>query len=100
MVDIKFIRENAELVKDAAQKKGIDPKIIDDLLETDKLKRELMSKAETIRAEQKKFDFKPKDHIQLGKDLDIIDFERGAKVAGFRGYYLKNDGVLLAMGVM
>ena len=54
MVDIKFIRENAELVKDAAVKKNINPKIIDELLETDKLRRELILKAETIRAEQKK----------------------------------------------
>ena len=50
--------------------------------------------------EPKKFDFKPKDHIQLGKDLDILDLERGTKVGGFRGYYLKNDGVLLVMGLM
>lgn len=47
-----------------------------------------------------KFDFKPKDHIQLGKELDILDLERGAKVGGYRGYYLKNEGALLAMGLM
>ena len=50
--------------------------------------------------EQKKFDFKPKDHIELGKALDILDLEKGAKVGGFRGYYVKNDGVLLMMGIM
>lgn len=50
--------------------------------------------------EPKEFDFTPKDHIELGKSLDILDFERGTKVAGFRGYYVKNDGVLLAMGIM
>lgn len=48
----------------------------------------------------KKFNFKPKDHMELGKALDILDFERGAKVGGFRGYYVKNDGVLLMMGIM
>lgn len=47
-----------------------------------------------------KFDFPIKDHIQLAKDLDLIDFERGAKVAGFRGYFLKNEAVLLHLGVM
>jgi seryl-tRNA synthetase len=47
-----------------------------------------------------KFDFTPKDHIQLGKNLDILDLERGAKVAGYRGYYLKNDGAKLAMALM
>jgi seryl-tRNA synthetase len=46
------------------------------------------------------FDFEPKDHIQLGKDLDILDLERGAKVAGYRGYYVKNEGVSLMMGFM
>jgi len=50
--------------------------------------------------EPKKFDFIPKDHIELGASLDILDFEKGAKVGGFRGYYIKNDGVLLAMGIM
>lgn len=47
-----------------------------------------------------KFDFKPLDHFELGKKLDIIDFERGAKVAGYRGYYIKNEGVMLVMGLM
>jgi len=46
------------------------------------------------------FDFSPRTHIELGKMLDIIDFERGAKVAGYRGYYLKNEGALLVMGLM
>jgi seryl-tRNA synthetase len=47
-----------------------------------------------------KFDFKPKNHIELGESLDIIDFEKGTKVAGFRGYYLKNEGALLVMALM
>lgn len=46
------------------------------------------------------FDFPIKDHIQLGKDLDILDLERGAKVGGYRGYYVKNDGVLLMIGFL
>jgi seryl-tRNA synthetase len=46
------------------------------------------------------FDFKPLDHIELSKKLDIIDFERGAKVAGYRGYYLKNEGAILVMAIM
>ncbi len=44
--------------------------------------------------------FKPKDHIEIGKALDIIDFERGAKVAGFRGYYLKGDGAAIVLALM
>ncbi|MBI5153453.1 MAG: serine--tRNA ligase [Parcubacteria group bacterium] len=50
--------------------------------------------------EQKKFDFTPKDYMQLGKDLDLVDMDKGAKVAGFRGYYLKNEGVTLVMAMM
>ncbi len=46
------------------------------------------------------FSFKPKDHIQLGKDLDILDLEKGAKVAGYRGYYVKNEGASLMMALM
>ncbi len=50
--------------------------------------------------EPTKFDFEPKDHMQLGKDLDIIDFERGVKVSGYRGYYMKNEGAGLQMALM
>lgn len=184
MLDIKFVRENVDAVRNAASKKNLDPKIVDQLLDVDKRRREIMTKLEGIRAEQKKakdrdtgarlkeefkkfsdesgfdelekqfnalmsrvpniiapdvpdgkgdadnkevfrwmfgkgsmtvpegsiyadagkissaFDFKPKDHMELGKELDILDFDAGTKVGGFRGYYLKNDGVLLAMGVM
>ena len=47
-----------------------------------------------------KFDFKPLDHIELGKRLDLIDFERAAKVAGHKFYYLKNDAVLLEFALI
>ncbi len=50
--------------------------------------------------EPTKFDFELKDHIQLAKDLDIIDFERGVKVSGYRGYYMKNEGASLQMALM
>jgi seryl-tRNA synthetase len=46
------------------------------------------------------FNFKPKDHIELAESLDIVDFERGAKTSGYRGYYLKNEGSLLVMALM
>ena len=174
MLDIKFIRENVEALKDASVKKNLDPGVIDELLNVDAKRRELIATSEHLRAEQKKtqdreaatklkeqfkeqeeklkplekrfhelmvrvpniiapdvpagksedenkeifrwipngdgtgsdsgepkkFDFTPKDHMQLGTSLDILNFEKGAKVGGFRGYYLKNDGVLLAMGIM
>jgi len=43
----------------------------------------------------KKFDFAPRDHLELGETLDIIDVKRAAKVSGTRFGYLKNEGVLL-----
>jgi seryl-tRNA synthetase len=47
-----------------------------------------------------KFNFEPKDHATLGKALDIIDIERGVKIAGARNYFLKNDGMRLSHAVM
>jgi len=164
MLDIKFIRENSEAVKKAAVDKNISLDV-GRLLSLDKTRRELISRIENARFQQKKlgrenieeatklkkeqkelvaelqkidadyetlmvqaptipssdtplgksaddnveilkwgkmpeFDFEPKDHIQLGKELDILDLERGAKVAGYRGYYLKNKGARLVMALM
>ncbi len=48
----------------------------------------------------RQFDFEPKDHVQLGLDLDIIDIERGVKLAGTRNYFLKGDGALLHWAVL
>ena len=47
-----------------------------------------------------KFDFKVKDHIDLGLSLGILDLERAAKVSGARFYYLKGLGVLLDMALI
>ena len=46
------------------------------------------------------FDFKPLDHLELGVRLDLIDFETGAKVAGQKFYYLKNEAVLLEQALI
>jgi seryl-tRNA synthetase len=45
------------------------------------------------------FDFPVKDHVELGKSLDLIDFETGGKVAGTGFYFLKNDAVLLDLAL-
>lgn len=50
--------------------------------------------------EIREFGFEPKDHVTLGESLGLFDTERGTKVAGYRGYYLKGDGALLALGLM
>jgi len=173
MLDIKFIRENPEEIKEAARNKNIDLDV-DRLLEVDQEKRKLKNKIEKLQAEKNKlakivrvgkpteeqiekgkkiktevaeiekrlreiekeyldlmvkvptvpskdtpigkdesdnveiykwgeptkFDFKPKSYLELAKDLDLIDFGRGVKVAGYRGYYVKNEAVLLQMGLM
>jgi seryl-tRNA synthetase len=49
----------------------------------------------SVWGEIPKFDFPVKDHIELMEKLDMVDFEAGTRIAGFRGYVLKNDGALL-----
>lgn len=171
MLDIKFIRENKDLVALGATKKHINFNV-DELLAVDDARRTLLNEVEAVRAQQNetaaavaratdpsereamivqsrvvkeslqkkeeelgeimkkwqglmvqvpnipdmsvpegsddagnvevrtwgeipKFDFKPKDQVELLALHDMADFERGTKVAGFRGYFLKNDAVLL-----
>jgi seryl-tRNA synthetase len=47
-----------------------------------------------------KFDFPPKNHIDLSLNLDIIDIERAGKVSGSRFFYLKKEGALLDMALL
>lgn len=49
--------------------------------------------------EIRKFDFTPKDHVELAESLDLIDVARGVKVGGSRSYFLKNEGALLEMSI-
>jgi seryl-tRNA synthetase len=175
MLDIKFIRENKDVVIAGAKKKLV--KIdIDELLKIDDKRLALLSEVETLRAKQNsvsdrmsqltdpsekaeliksmqvhkedlkakeeelkaimetwrdlmlrvpnvpdpsvadgnsdaenvevkvwgektKFDFIPKDHVEIMKNLDLVDFERGSKVHGFRGYFLKGDAAILSMAI-
>jgi len=173
MLDINFIKDNQKQVENACKNKGLNHKVVQNLLEVDKKRRELIGKVQELRAQrnilnetlksqrtedllkqaasQKKllqdlepqlrqvetefkelmlqipnvplkevpigkdesgnkkirdwgkkpeFDFKPKDHIELGTSLNMLDLKRGSKVAGFRGYFLKNDGVLMQNALM
>src|SRR3989338_9173742 len=50
--------------------------------------------------EPKKFNFAPKDHLELGKALGILDFETGAKVAGSQFYYLYGDWALMELALI
>ena len=169
MLDINFIRENPNKVKEACEKKQTKVDV-DKVLELDEKKRELMTEMENLKAEQNKiskaghdesainkakelkekfkglepelekveqalkallsqlpnipfddvpvgkddssnvvmrqvgkkpkFSFTAKDYIQLGKDLDLIDTERAAKVAGPRFGYIKNELPLIEFALI
>lgn len=45
------------------------------------------------------FDFKPRDHVEIGESLGLIDFEGGSKIAGHGFYFLKNQAVLLELAL-
>jgi seryl-tRNA synthetase len=174
MLDIKFIRENKDLVKMGANKKHVQIDI-DELIKLDDKRRDLLSSIEKKRAEQNaisekvpkaspeekqkmiddmkivkeallkeeeslkeiiknwqemmlkvpnipdmsvpdgdtdkenkevkswgekpSFDFEPKDHVELMVKLGMVDFERGSKVHGFRGYFLIGDGARLSFAI-
>lgn len=65
-----------------------------------------VGKSETENVEVRKwgtpgrFSFTPKDHLELGKSLSILDFEAGAKVAGSQFCYLYNEGALLELSLV
>jgi seryl-tRNA synthetase len=174
MLDIKFIRENPDVVREALQNRHSDDSI-DDILVLDERRRGLIVEVEALKArrnevskeigrtkekppalleemrkigdrikaldgqvesiekdlydqllripniphksvpvgagaddnktirqwgEQKKFDFDPKPHWDLGEALDIIDFERGVKLSGTRFYVLKGQGAQLQRAVI
>ncbi len=48
----------------------------------------------------RKFKFIPKDYISLMKKWDILDLRRGAKIGGFRQYFLKNEAVILEQALL
>lgn len=48
----------------------------------------------------RKFDFEPKDHVQIAEGLDLLDFDRGTKVSGPKFYYLKNEAVFLEQALI
>jgi seryl-tRNA synthetase len=47
-----------------------------------------------------KFDFKIRDHVELGERLDLIDLNRGVKLGGFRSFFTKNEAVLMEYGLL
>ncbi|MFB3891982.1 MAG: serine--tRNA ligase [Phycisphaerae bacterium] len=53
-----------------------------------------------VEGEVRKFDFEPRDHVQLGEALDIVDIPRGVKLAGSRNYILKGAGSMLHQAIL
>lgn len=173
MLDIQFIRDHADQVKNSTKHKNKNPEVVDNLLAVDNKRRELIGKAEALRAERNKlndqlktartdelitkskalkaeleniepelkiveeqfadlmlqvpnvvldevpvgkdetenvvvrewgekrsFDFTPKDHVSIAEKNGWLDLERGSKVAGYRGYYLKGEAALLQIKLM
>jgi seryl-tRNA synthetase len=68
MLDINFIRENAEKVKKATKDKGFDESIIERLLKVDEERRKILQEVETLRGKRNKF---TKDDIEEGKKLKV-----------------------------
>jgi seryl-tRNA synthetase len=168
MIDIKYIREHAEEVKENCKNRNVKCDV-DKLLDLDKKRGELTTKVNELRqkknsfkgkpsaaelkeltkvkeneeklskdldkisaeymdllfaipnltsketplgkddtenveirrfGEPKKFDFKVKDHVELGKELGILDFDAGAKVTGNKFYFLMKEGVLLEQALV
>ena len=62
----------------------------------DETKNEILHKV----GEPKKIDFKPKNHLEIGEGLDLIDTVRASKVSGTRFAYLKGDAVLLELAII
>ena len=52
-----------------------------------------------VWGEKPAFAFTPLDHIEIMEKQDMVDFERGTKTSGFRGYFLKNDAAMLEMAI-
>lgn len=63
-------------------------------------KNEVENKEVRKWGEPRKFEFEPKDHLELGKHLGILDFETGAKVSGSQFYFLYGDGALLELALV
>ncbi len=69
MLDINFIRENPEKVRKGVKDKGYNPKLVDQVLEVDKKRRQLIGKIEKLRAERNKL---TKDEVEKGRKIKEI----------------------------
>jgi seryl-tRNA synthetase len=98
---IDKVKEHEKLTQDVLEQRNNELKKIGNILD-DKVPQ---GKNESENVEVKKvgkipkFDFEPKDHIELGESLDLIELDKAAKVSCARFYYLKNEAVLLDLAL-
>ncbi len=102
----KAIKDELKIIEEQLEKTEIELKNLMLYVPNVPLEEVPIGKDSTGNIELKKwgtprsFDFEPKDHITLGTALDIFDLERGSKVSGFRGYFLKNEAAVLHIALM
>jgi len=104
---LKAQKLKEELKAEEEENKGINEKLKEELYKTPNLIHPdvPIGKSEEFNKEIKKegkipnFQFKPKNHLEIGEKLDIIDFEAGAKTTGSKFYFLKNEGLMLDMAL-
>lgn len=92
--EIKAKEENLKLIMEDWQKMMIQVPNVPDMTVPDGKSDEDNVEVRSW-GEKPVFNFTPKSHIELMEGLDMVDFDRGVKVSGFRGYFMKNEGATL-----
>ena len=85
MLDIKFIRENPDKVKEGISKKGVDSSLVDNVLDIDRKRRELIQQIDTLRAkkniaQEKLIKEKEENSACTGRKKEILDILKQAKL--------------------
>ena len=106
---IKILKEKKEEIKKLEDELDFLQKLLDEKLDlipnvpapdVPRGKDENDNVVLRVWGEIPQFDFDPKDHVDLGKEYDLIDTEKAGLVAGSRFYYLKNEAVLLEVALI
>lgn len=96
--DIKEREEKLKSVTEEWQKIMLEVPNVPDI-SVPQGKDDTENKEIKIWGEKTNFGFEPKDHVEIMNALKMVDFDRGTKVHGFRGYFLTNDGVRLCFAI-
>jgi seryl-tRNA synthetase len=96
--DIKTKEEKLKVTMEEWQKMMLEVPNIPDISVPDGA-TEADNKEVKNWGEKPAFSFEPKDHIEIMNNLKMVDFERGTKVHGFRGYFLTGSGVELSFAI-